>query len=164
MFVTSLLPAGQVIVGSQNPKTLGWVLGASGRSSRWTHLCPSVYAAVFPKLGPASAQASILPRPQTSNPQSKPVGPAQALLPTPGTPGPEGTGQWPPWAQGDFVYGAHFTSTGSCTAAILPQSSCQQRGAAFTPPANFPSSSFGHVPVPPRSRGCVEVDRGPEGD
>lgn len=132
-----------------------WARRSSGNISR---LSPWAQTSFSQGLQPASPTA------KQPNPQKEQRGPAQALLPTRGARD-EGRarGGGAPWL-GGFCLLRTFHFYRSHTAAILPHRSCQQWGVAFAPPAHFSSSSFGHVPVPPRSRGCVEVDRGPEGD
>lgn len=68
----------------------------------------------------------------------------------------QGRGHPWPW---EILFTEHISLLQRPTAAILPHHSCQLWGGGLhPPPASFSSSSFGHVPVPPSSRGCVEVD------
>ncbi|XP_039709517.1 uncharacterized protein LOC120595463 [Pteropus medius] len=135
-----------------------WTRRSSGNIS-----CPSVHVSLLPGLRQASAKASSPPRRQAAESAERAKGPGSGPSSYPGSPDRRARGGGPT-RPGGFCLLRTFHFYRSRTAAILPHRSCQQWGAAFTPPAHFSSSSFGHVPVPPRSRGCVEVDRGPEVD
>ncbi|XP_053414666.1 uncharacterized protein LOC128563434 [Nycticebus coucang] len=136
---------------SHTPEGPGGPKGQQGGTS-WEPLGP---LASLPQL-PAWARRSCgLPSSKHPNVWKEQASPVPSSFPDPrGHPRPE-----------RFCLPSTFHFYRSRTAARLPHRGCQPRGAAsFALFADFPSSSFGHVPVPSRSRGCVEVDRGPEGD